>query len=131
MKTYHILYAEECVCHGMIVIDAANDGEAIARAIAHNWHEVVTEPEFDSASNRRIITIDQGDRNVAFGIPLDLDETTAPDIAKAATALLSATLQRALAELQFQQKHFPRADDTELREVIGAINSVLAQGGSI
>jgi hypothetical protein len=134
MKTsqYRILYAEDVPCYGTVEIEARHDGEAIAKAVTHPWDTVSTHPQYELAGNARIVQIERGDEIVFDDeIPVDLHKTPETALRRQLRELVDA-LKKARFELAFQQQHFPRADDTELRETIHIADRAItkAEGGA-
>jgi len=134
MKTYTVLYAEDTPFYGYMDIEAADDADAIVKARLADYTDRATDPDWHNSVCRRIVVIhDEHNNDVAYGIPLDefhLRRGGDADrlLCDAARDLLLA-LTRARAQLQFQQKHYPRSDDTELREVLHAVDAALAKAG--
>ena len=136
-KTYTVLYAEDTPFYGYMDIEAVDDADAIAKARLADYTDRATDPDWHNPVCRRIVVIHDGDNNdVACDIPLDeFHLRSGGDTDRrlcAASRDLFLTLTKARDELQFQQKHYPRGDDTELREVLHAVNSALAkaEGGA-
>jgi hypothetical protein len=85
-KTYTAIYAEDVCCHSMHSFEATHDGEAIAIALAHSWDDLVSDPDWDSAANPRIVVIEDGCRLVASDIPLNIDEVERANTRRRAAA---------------------------------------------
>lgn len=138
MKTYSVLYAEDVPHYGHAEIEATDDDAAIeaARKLHAESSLDFYDAEWDNAICKRIVRIeDQNGEIIAESIPLDsyyLSHGEPQRLLCKAAADLFLALKRARDELQFQQKHYPRGDDTELREVLHAANVALAkaEGGA-
>jgi hypothetical protein len=132
MKTYTVLYAEDTPFYGFKDIEAADDADVIVQAKLADYPDCANDPDWHGTVCRRIVGIhDDQNNDVACDIPLDdfylRRGGDADRLLCAAARDLFLALTRARAELEFQQKHFPRADDTELREVLHAVNAALAK----
>jgi|GEM_PF-5676903 len=124
-KTYEIFYAEDVPHYATGEIEAGHDGEAIARALAHPWSNEASEPDWDSAVNRRIVSIEDPDgKTVASDIPLDPQEATEPDLP---AQKLYEALVFARDELEHLRERCPGADDTALRERIHSVEQAISQ----
>ena len=137
MKTYTVLYAENTPVYGYVDIEGADDADAVAKAKLTDYTDRANDPDWRNPVCRRIVVIlDEHDNDIACDIPLDeFDLRSGGDADRrlcAAARDLFLALTKARDELQFQQKHYPRGDDTELREVLYAVNAALAkaEGGA-
>lgn len=125
-RTYTIIYGEDVPCYAMHELQAGHDGEAIAMALAHRWTEGVADPDYDHASNRRIVQIEQGSRSVATDIPLDLDEEEARNCHLRAAA---KDLYDALVLARIELDRIFRIDTSEILRLVNAALSK-AEGGA-
>jgi hypothetical protein len=72
MKTYIVLFAEDVPHYGTVEIEAADDNAALEAAMAYDFSEVTTDPEWENSGCRRIVHIKDADENFLHeDIPLD------------------------------------------------------------
>jgi hypothetical protein len=116
-KTYTVVYGEDAPCYAIHSFEASHDGEAIAIALAHDWESVTTDPDWDSASNRRIVNIEDGCRLVASDIPLDMDSGQVTDRRLRDSAL---DLYNALTCARVELERIFRSDCSEILRVVNA-----------
>lgn len=128
MKTrvYTVIYGEDVFCRATHSFEANHDGEAIAIALARDWGKTETVPDYDSAANPRIVNIEEGDRLVAYDIPLDIDEAHIADMRKRAAA---KDLYDALVLARIELDRIFRLDSSEILRLVNAALAK-AEGGA-
>lgn len=125
-KTYTVVYAEDAPCYALHSFEASHDGEAIALAMAHNWESVTTDPDWDSATNRRIVNIEEACPVIASDIPLDLDDAQLADMRLRDAA---RDLYDALVMARIELDRIFRFDSSEILRLVNAALAK-AEGGA-